>query len=254
MGFLKQIRQDKTDYFIYTKKEKIWLFIKGISVLLLLNYFFLRSLPGMFILIPLIDIFLSEEAKKKRLNDRKEAKEQFLELLLLLSNGLRAGYSVENSIKKTYPRICNLYGKRAPVARLIENALIAQNNSQPIAQVFINAGKEMKIKDMREFGEIYEIAHKRSGNMTVVMDKTAESIMDRLNVQRELYLELSEKMYEMKVMTAMPFVIMLYMEITSPGFFDPMYHTLSGKVLMIICLVIYTTAYCLSGKLVRFEI
>lgn len=254
MGTLKRIKAFQSEYFYYTGKDYLRFLMWGTLVICGLDYFFFRSLWGIVVLLPFADFFLSIEIDRDFQRKRNKAKEEFLELLLLLSNSLRAGYSFENAMEQSYPRILKLFKEDAAITKLLNRAVIAKRNNASVSKVFIESGLAMDIQDITEFGEIYEIAHERSGNLTKIMDQTAESIMERINLQKELYLELSERTFEMKIMCVMPFVIMIYVELTSPGYFDAMYHSFDGAAGMLICLIIYTFSYGLGHRFMRIEV
>ena len=52
----------------------------------------------------------------------------------------------------------------------------------------------------------------------------------------------------------MPFLIILYITVTSPGYFDACYSSAAGNILMTGCLSLYLFAYFLSCRLVEVEV
>ena len=57
------------------------------------------------------------------------------------------------------------------------------------------------------------------------------------------------KRLENKVMCIVPFFILLYMDITSKGYFDILYHNLPGIIIMTICMAVYIMAYLMAEKI-----
>ena len=55
-------------------------------------------------------------------------------------------------------------------------------------------------------------------------------------------------------MNMVPFFIIFYISISSPGFFDVLYHNPFGIVLMSICMVVYMAAYLMSEKIVNISV
>ena len=47
---------------------------------------------------------------------------------------------------------------------------------------------------------------------------------------------------------------MLYMTITSPGFFDVLYHNAMGVLIMTGCLILYVVACFIADKILKIEI
>jgi tight adherence protein B len=46
----------------------------------------------------------------------------------------------------------------------------------------------------------------------------------------------------------------IYIDLTSPGFFQLMYTTAIGKVVMTVCMVLYVLAFFISRKIMSIEI
>lgn len=51
---------------------------------------------------------------------------------------------------------------------------------------------------------------------------------------------------EFMIMKLMPFGILLYVGIGNPGYFEPLYHNLTGGAVMTGCLAVYLGAYFLG--------
>ena len=62
------------------------------------------------------------------------------------------------------------------------------------------------------------------------------------------------KQFEQKIMNLIPFFLVLYGDVSSPGFFDMMYQTGAGRGIMTGCLVLYAAAYALAGRILRIEV
>ena len=85
-----------------------------------LNYFFYRSLWAF---VPLLAVGLmyyrmEETALYRR--KKEVAREQFKELLLLVSTGQKAGFSAENAFLSGYEDMKELYGKDSSVCRMLQ--------------------------------------------------------------------------------------------------------------------------------------
>lgn len=90
--------------------------------------------------------------------------------------------------------------------------------------------------------------------MTAILQNTAEIIEQKAETKKEIETFLSARRFEQKIMTGMPFVLMLYVEVTSPGYFDGMYHNLSGIVIMSISLFVYLLAFLWGKRLAEIEV
>lgn len=240
--------------FFYTVGEKRLLAVKSIGVVLILDFFFYQSLWAV---IPLSCVgFIYYRIEKRLLDDKKkeQIREQFKELLLLVSTGQKAGYSAENAFLTSYDDMKSLYGKDSSICRIIRALKSGRENNIPVTDLWKQIGNRLNIAEIIEFADIYEISYKSSGNMSSVMERTAAIIVHKMETDKEIRVLLSAKRLEQRIMNIMPFLIMLYINVTSPGYFKGLYHSVSGIFIMSICLFIYLAAYALSVRIITIEI
>lgn len=196
----------------------------------------------------ILGIFFYREEKKDLLRkEDEELRQQFKELLFLASAGQKAGYSVENAFMKSYTDLQYLYGERSRICLLLKKIGIGLENNISMTELWKKAGKEYGITEIAEFAKVFEIAKESGGNLTEFMDNTAQIIGNKADTKEELNTLLSARKLEQKIMNMMPIALILYVDLTSPGYFDNLYHSLSGACMMSIALIIYIIAY-LWGK------
>ena len=244
----------KNDLLPFTVAEKRLLIIKSALIVLLLDYFFYQSLWAMIPLSLVGYLYYRMEGENLYRNKKEQAREQFKELLLLVSAGQKAGFSAENAFVSSYGDMKALYGRESSVCRIINMLKSGRENNISFPKLWKQIGNKLDIAEIREFAQIYEVSHESRGNMASAMEKTADIIIHKIETEKEIAVLLSARRLEQKIMNAMPFLIMLYIGITSPGYFDGLYHTLGGTLIMSICLFIYLGAYALSEKMVSIEI
>lgn len=235
-------------------KERIALVGKSILVVWLLDYFFYQSFLALSWLSMIGLIFYRME--KKALMGKKKGviKEQFKELLLMVSTGQKAGLSVENAFLAGYSDMKNLYGEKSCVCGMLRTLRTGRENHIPFEKLWKQIGEDTGIQEISEFAAVYEIAYRSSGNMTAVMERTAGIIVRKIETGKEIEVMLSARKMEQKIMNGMPFFIMSYVKLTSPGYFDGLYHSGMGMLVMTGCLCIYLSSYFLSRKIAEIEI
>ena len=64
------------------------------------------------------------------------------------------------------------------------------------------------------------------------------------------------KRYEQRVMNLVPFLIILYMNFSSPEFFRTLYTTVLGRITMTLCLclLLYVLSVWLAGRIMDIEV
>ena len=91
-------------------------------------------------------------------------------------------------------------------------------------------------------------ARKSGGELMKIIARTAEIIGEKIRIQEDILTMTASKRLEQKIMSAIPILIVFYIEFTSPSFFDILYTTLMGRVIMTFCLFVYLLA-CQTARM-----
>ena len=90
--------------------------------------------------------------------------------------------------------------------------------------------------------------------MTEIIYETAALIGEKIEVEKEIQVLLSAKRLEHNIMSVIPFAIILYVSIASGGYFDVLYTTSAGRVIMTICLAVYIAAYVSGKRIIEIKV
>lgn len=246
-------KKGEEEIFPYTIMEKRLLAGKSILVVLVLNYFFYRSLWAFFPLSAIGFLYWKMEKKALRSKKKELAREQFKELMLLVSTGQKAGFSVENAFLGSYGDMAALYGKSSSVCQILKILRAGGENHIAFSELWKEIALRMDITEIKEFAQVYEIAQESSGNMAEIMEKTAGIIIRKIETEKEIAIMLSARRLEQKIMNLMPFFIMIYISVTSPNYFSGLYHSFGGAAVMSACLSLYLLAYAISIRIISIE-
>ena len=98
------------------------------------------------------------------------------------------------------------------------------------------------------------ISRRTGGNLGKIIEKMSRIIGEKIRVEREIDVSIAGKKMEQLVMSLVPGGMIIYMQITSEGFLDVLYHNLLGNMVMTVCLGIYFFSFRLGRKIVRISI
>lgn len=228
--------------------------MQSLSIVLLIAYIFYRSVIAFFLLSP-IALFLLKKKRKDCNNKRLlELSLQFRELMNSIIATLHAGYSIENAFSKAYQDMSLLYGKKSYICIEISVIVKALKNNRNIEDLLDDFANRSGITDIKDFSEIFRIAKRSGGDMPAIMQQTVDVISDKMDVRRKISTIIASKKLEQSIMNLVPFGIVLYIEASSPGFFNSMYHCLSGILIMSVVLSVYIFAYVLAEKITDIKI
>lgn len=248
--------EGRTDYgeYFFSVREACLCVVKCIAVTGAFAYLFYHSWYG-FLALPAVLVFGFRKEKKEQNKRRKERLSlQFKDTILAVSASIQAGYSIENAFLEAEGEIRTLYGGNSEMAG--ELALLRQGlfNRVPLEQMLQNLGARSHVEEIRDFTECFTAAKRLGGNLKEIIARTAELTGQRMEVEREIQTMLAAKKYEQKVMNLIPFLLFGYMQLSSPGFFDVLYHNAAGICIMTLCLVLYLAALFLSEKIMNIRL
>lgn len=254
MKNLKWLESPNDLFFTISGKEKAFLLVKGAGVTLLLDYCFYQSLTAFFLLMPVGYWFYRLEKEQLTRRKRQEAGWQFKEMLFLTAAGQKAGYSVENALLKSYGDLASLYGEDSGVCGMLREVKSGLDNRIPVTELLEKIGQDCGIEEVKEFAQVFAIAKESGGNMTSVMERTAQTISNKVQTGKEIETILSARRMEQKIMNIMPCFLIVYVNLSSPGYFDGFYHNPSGMIIMTFCLFVYMAAYLMGVKTASIKI
>lgn len=235
-------------------KDRIRYMTEGGIIIAVLAIFFYRSLWAAPFLTPIFLLYCKEKKKEIAFIKRKETQVQFKDAILSVSASQKAGYSIENSFKHAYEDMELLYGKESVICKELYTIVMGLSNNVVLEKLLYNFGKRSGVEDVMEFAEVFAAAKRNGGNMTEIIERSASVIDSKVETEKEIGLLLAARRMEQKIMNAVPFGILLYIGITSRGFFEVLYHNLPGVLIMTGCLFVYIAAVLISRKIVSIEV
>lgn len=226
----------------------------GVGVCGLAAYTFYRNITVFLIFLPFgacYPLYKREDLKKER---SRRLELQFKEGIQVLSSFLSAGYSLENSLALSVGELEALYGKKGMIAEEFSILSAGVRMNRPAEELLMAFGERSGLEDVDYFAQVLSNAKRSGGELVDIIRQTAGIMRDKAQVKEEIHTMTASKVFEQKIMNSIPFLIVLYIDITSPGFFHVMYGTWMGRAVMTVCLGVYGFALVLSKKILEIEI
>ena len=239
----------------WSKKEWLLYGSQGIGYLALLDFVFYRSVALFAVLVPMgicYPLILRKDLKRRR----KEALKLHVQRMRSLSaaSGLNAGYSVENAFAAALEEMDRLYGKDSMISQELRLILAKTRMNRAFGEALGDFARRSGLEDIQSFSEVFLAARKSGGELVRIIARTAEIIAEKIRIQEDIMTATAARRMEQRVMSAIPLLIVFYIELTSPGFFDLLYGTAAGRVVMTVCLGIYLGACSLSKRILEIRI
>lgn len=238
-----------------TIKEKIIWSAMGMAVLFVAAYVFYNNV-AISALISLLGVFYPKIVKKDIIAKRKETLSmQFKEALYAISSSLSAGKSVPASFKDAYSDLSLIFENTKSAYILDELALINRriDRNETVEDALIDLANRSSLEDIRTFSEIFSTCSKTGGNLKEVVQNTSKIMGDKIEIKQEISTLVSGKKFETKILTVMPFGILIFMRYTAPEFLEPL-NTIPGAMIATLALGMILGATFLAKKITDIEV
>ena len=242
------------DRYIFSKKEWIVNIVEIAALTCGIYYLCYRSWWAFLGAVPLGFWYIKWKQREKTEKRKKLLMYHFRDVLHGLQSAVRAGYSMESAVVECRKELEQIYGEKADMVTEFIYMERQMRVGIPVEQLFLDLGIRSGVEDIRNFGEIFLICRRTGGNLAEVMEKMARIIGEKIRVEQEIDVSVAGKKMEQMVMSLVPGGMILYMQVTSEGFLNILYHNLLGIIVMTVCLGIYGFSFWLGRKIVRIAV
>lgn len=247
---------DLKDYttYSYSRRERIWYGALGMAGSFGLLYLFFHSLwiclPGS---LAGAVFFLAYQKRQLVQKEKWKLMTEFKDAMDSMISALVAGYSMENAITEAYHDLQLMYGEETLMLSELKNIRQKLQLKQALDLLLLDLGRRSGLEDIIVFAQIYTTARRSGGNLVKVMKRTADNIGEKIEIQREIQTMIAGKKMEATCMMIIPLLIILYLQIFSPGYLEPLYQGAGGRLFMAAALVIYGAAVIWSRKIMNIQ-
>ena len=231
-------------------KEFLFTVIKSCICVCALAYFFYKRIMAVIPLAFIGVMFFRKKTNEKILKDKKILEEQFCEAIRSVQTALKAGYSVENAFIQSKADMEKQYGKESYIYKELEVIRCGLVINITLEELLSDLARRSGSEVISDFAKVFVIAKRFGGNMTEVISSSVRTVRLRIETREEIDASLSGRKMELSIMKIMPFGILTYVGLSSPGYFDPLYEGINGMVIMSVLLAIYLSAVYLGDKMI----
>lgn len=238
----------------YVTFEYIVVLLISIILSIMLGYLCYDSWIGGLCCLPLsvAVVFIYD---KWKCNRKKNAMSlEFKDLLYTLASGLRAGYSMENAWISAEQDMELLYPRNGYLMSCIHRVSSQLHLNVPIETAVMEMAEECNLEEVYSFAESLITAKRSGGNIVQMMDKIADIIAEKIEVDQEIQTMLAGKRMEQKIMSGMPILMLLYMRLTNAEYIRGLYHNTVGILVVTVCMTVTVVAYIWGDRIIRIKV
>lgn len=219
-----------------------------------ISYLFYRSWTAFALGWLCFGFFLKERRTAACQKRKRELEGQFAAAMQAVTTSLTAGYSAETAFEDAYRELPSMYRREDMIMREFAYIVSQLQMNRNLEELLSALGDRSGIDDIRNFAEIFAIAKRSGGDLITIIRNTMQSISRKHETRKEIEVILSAKRLEQNIMSVIPCMILLYVQLVSPGFLDGMYHNLPGIAVMSLSLAVYAAAVLWGRSIVNIEV
>jgi tight adherence protein B len=173
---------------------------------------------------------------------------QVVDVLMILASSLRAGHSFLQAL--------DLVGKEIsePAAGEFTRAVSEIRLGRPVDEALSALGARMGSEDFDWAMMAVNIQREVGGNLAEVLDTVAETLRDREGVRRQVKVLAAEGKLSARILTALPFLVGLYVAKINPGYLNLLFSTRLGLLMLVAASILMTLGILLMRKMVRINV
>lgn len=193
----------------------------------------------------LIPIAVLGMAARRRLNALQA---QVVDVLMIIASSLRAGHSFLQALDMVSKEIAE------PAAGEFSRAVSEIRLGRSVDEALSALGDRMASNDFEWAMMAVNIQREVGGNLAEVLDTVAETLRDRETVRRQVKVLASEGKLSARILTVLPFAIILFIAKTNGGFLDPLFETFIGRVILGFGAFLMVVGILIMRKMVRVDV
>jgi len=192
--------------------------------------------------------------QRQVLNKRlKTLHKQFIDLLDSLSASLAAGQNVPSAFMTARTDLLVQYPENAFIVNEVNQIIDGFNNNIPIEGMLMNLGERSGIKDISDFGKVFETAYRKGGSIKDIVRNTHEILSTKNQLEMEIQTKVTSNKNEQNIMMVMPVIIVGMVKMMGGDFADN-FTTPSGLLFTTIGIGLFVLAYFIGQSILKIDV
>lgn len=197
-----------------------------------------------------VRLLLKEELKKKK----KRLRDSFLPCAESFVVALRAGYSAESALAESRKDIQRLYGSKDALVKELSYMENQMHVGVALEKLFTDLAVRCQDEDIGSFADVFAAGKRTGGRLDQILTVTLQHMKEKQETQKDIEAEIASRQMEQRIMSIVPWGILLYLRVTSPEYMAVLYTQSAGRIVMTVCLGIYLVAACWGRHITDIQV
>lgn len=188
-------------------------------------------------------------AVKRRVSTkRKEFAEQLPDNLDVLAGALRAGHGLVGAMNVMVD------GADEPSQSEFKRVLQDEQLGVPIDEALMVTCDRMDNIDMEQVAIVTRLQREAGGNTAEVLDRVVENIRGRMEIRRLIQVLTAQGRLARWVLTGLPIVLVVLLQLINPGWLDPLTGTNIGRAFLVLWVLMLIAGSIVIKRIVEIEV
>lgn len=241
------------DYTVYRFSVHEWILFSLLYFggLFVAGCLFFRSLLLAAAITPFAVFLLKNRRRKLKQKRDKEIRNQFCDVLQVLSVSLGVGSSFEKAFTEAIYELELLYGTRQTIMiRELERLTAKCAMNQSVESALQSLAARTNCEEIRSFQDAVALCRSSGGNIVEIVRNTHQTILQKNEIEDDIAVMCAEQKISFQILMCMPFAVVILMNAVSPDYMEPLFSTV-GRWIMVGVLAVILIAYCIGNTILR---
>ncbi len=245
------------DYSVYefSNKERAVFFSLGYAAIFSVTYLFYHSIL-LAVVSGTLMYFVTPYIKEYMVRRRFDALNiQFKDMLYSLSASIAAGRQMEEALIEAEENLSIIYKESDLIMCELRHMRISilenKESDKPLLKDFASrTGNE----DINDFVVAYITCRNMGGDLEKMISDAVDILTEKMAIERDIKVLISQKKTEGMIISLMPVVMLLGLNIMSYSYISVLYESLAGRLIMTASLVVMCCGVSLMNKITKIRI
>lgn len=240
---------------VFSPKEQVTFFLACWAGGFFTTYLFYNSLIISILSFMVYPILKKPYLRYLEAQRIRTLQNQFKDLLYSLSASFAAGRQMTEALMEARKTLGEMYPESSPiVSELTIMTGQIKEAKETEEKVLLEFAARCRIPDITTFVDVYVTCRTTGGNMEEAILRTVKVLLEKMEIQEEIRVMTSQKQLEGKIITSLPFLILILLRLSSPSYLAVLYDSFMGRIMMTVSLFLIYVAYISIEKITSIEV
>jgi len=186
--------------------------------------------------------------KRRRSKRIEKLNEQLPEALTIISNSLKAGFGLLQALNSASDQLAH------PIATELGRTIYEMNVGSSAEEALMALGERSGSYDLDIVVTAILVQRTVGGNLGEILDTVAATMRDRIRIRGEIRTLTSQQKLTGIVIGCLPIAIGILFQIMSPGYINPLFTTMLGKMMIVAAVVLETIGILVIQRILKIEV